>query len=144
MNTRFGKLRILILGGFAIEALALLCMFDLCSSKGFGMWMFVFLYVLYVIGYTISNMTIQTIPAILTNDPKQRPTIGVWTTVFNYMVPMVFSIVLNMVILGRCGGTYNQAYLSSAVRVTLLIGLLGNVLCCIGVLPMTGRRPLPA
>lgn len=133
VNTRFGKLRILILGGFTIEALALWCMFDLCSSKGFGMGMFIFLYVLYVIGYTIINMTIQTIPAILTNDPKQRPTIGVWMTVFNYMVPMVFSIVLNMVILARCGGTYNQAYLSSAVRVTLLIGLLGNVLCCIGV-----------
>ena len=34
VNTRFGKLRILIMGGFAVEALALLCMFDLCSSKG--------------------------------------------------------------------------------------------------------------
>lgn len=133
VNTRFGKLRILIMGGFAIEALALLCMFDLCSSKGFGMGMFVFLYVLYVIGYTIINMTIQTVPAILTNDPKQRPTIGVWGTVFNYMVPMAFSIVLNMVILDRCGGTYNQTYLSSAVHVTLIVGLIGNILCCIGV-----------
>lgn len=133
VNTRFGKLRTLILGGFAIEALALWCMFDLCSSKGFGMGMFIFLYVLYVIGYTIINMTIQTIPAILTNDPKQRPTVGVWSTVFNYMVPMAFSIVLNMVILARCGGIYNQTYLTSAVRVTLGIGLLGNVLCCIGV-----------
>ena len=133
VNTRFGKLRILILGGFAIEALALLCMFDLCSSKGFGMGMFISLYVMYVIGYTISNMTIQTIPAILTNDPKQRPTIGVWGTVFNYMVPMAFSIVLNMVILARCGGTYNQMYLTSAVRVTLAVGLIGNILCCIGI-----------
>ena len=81
VNTRFGKLRILIMGGFVVEALALLCMFDLCSSKGFGMGMFVALYVLYVLGYTINNMTIQTIPAILSNDPRQRPTIGVWTTV---------------------------------------------------------------
>lgn len=133
VNTRFGKLRILIMGGFAIEALALWCMFDLCSSKGFGLWLFVLLYVLYVVGYTILNMTIQTIPAILSNDPRQRPTIGVWTTVFNYMVPMVFSIVLNMVVLARAGGTYNQAYLSSAVRITLIVGLIGNILCCIGV-----------
>lgn len=133
VNTRFGKLRILIMGGFAVEALALLCMFDLCSSKGYGLWMFVFLYVLYVIGYTISNMTIQTIPAILSNDPKQRPTIGVWTTVFNYLVPMVFSIVLNMVVLARAGGTFNQVYLSSAVRITLIVGLVGNILCCIGI-----------
>ena len=127
VNTRFGKLRILIMGGFAVEALALLCMFDLCSSKGFGMGMFIALYVLYVLGYTINNMTIQTIPAILSNDPKQRPTIGVWGTVFNYMVPMAFSIVLNMVVLARAGGTFNQVYLSSAVRITLLLGLAGNV-----------------
>ena len=133
VNTRFGKLRILIMGGFAVEALALLCMFDLCSSKGFGMGVFVALYVLYVLGYTINNMTIQTIPAILSNDPRQRPTIGVWTTVFNYMVPMAFSIVLNMVVLARAGGTYNQTYLSSAVRITLLLGLVGNILCCIGI-----------
>lgn len=133
VNTKFGKLRILILGGFFIEALALLGMFDFCSSKGFGMGMFVGLYVLYVIGYTISNMTIQTIPAILSNDPKQRPTIGVWTTVFNYLVPMVFSIVLNMVVLAKAGGTYNQQYLSSAVRITVTIGLIGNILCCIGI-----------
>ena len=133
VNTRFGKLRILIMGGFAVEALALLCMFDLCSSKGFGMVMFIALYVLYVLGYTVINMTIQTIPAILSNDPRQRPTIGVWTTVFNYLVPMIFSIVLNMVVLARAGGTYNQAYLSSAVHITLILGLIGNVLCCIGI-----------
>ena len=133
VNTKFGKLRILIMSGFLIEAIALLCMFDFCSSKGFGMGMFIALYVLYVIGYTISNMTIQTIPAILSNDPKQRPTIGVWTTVFNYLVPMVFTIVLNMVILKNAGGVYNQTYLTNAVRITVLLGLIGNILCCIGI-----------
>ena len=76
VNTRFGKLRVLMVSGFAIEALALLCMFSFCSSKGFGWVMFTFLYIIYVIGYTITNMTAQTIPAIMTNDPKQRPAIG--------------------------------------------------------------------
>lgn len=133
VNTRFGKLRILLLGGFAIEALALWLMYDGLSSKGFGMGMFIFLYVIYVIGYTINNMTIQTIPAILSNDPKQRPTIGVWSTAFNYLVPMAFSIYLNMFLLQAAGGTFNQAYLSAAVRITLLLGLIGNILTCIGV-----------
>ena len=133
VNTKFGKLRILMLVGFGIEAIALLCMFDLCSSKGFGMIAFVLFYVLYVIGYTVINMTIQTIPAILSNDPKQRPTIGVWTTVFNYLVPMVLSIVLNAVLLPKFGGTYNQAFLSTASRLVLGIGFVSIVLACIGV-----------
>lgn len=133
VNTRFGKLRVLMISGFAIEALALLCMFSFCSSKGFGWVMFTFLYIVYVIGYTITNMTAQTIPAIMTNDPKQRPAIGVWTTVFNYLVPMIMMMVLNMVLLPMFGGDYNQPFLSAAVFVTVAIGAVGTALVCIGV-----------
>jgi len=71
VNTKFGKLRILIMTGFLIEGLALFLMFDLFVEKGFGTPVFIALYVMYVIGYTMINMTIQTIPPMLTNDPKQ-------------------------------------------------------------------------
>lgn len=37
VNTRFGKLRVLLISGYLIEAVGLLCMFNLCSSKGFGL-----------------------------------------------------------------------------------------------------------
>ena len=84
VNTKFGKLRILLVTGYLIEALALYGMFTGFSSKGLGLPVFALLYIVYIIGYTITNMTAQTIPAIMTNDPRQRPTIGVWTTVFNY------------------------------------------------------------
>ena len=133
VNTRFGKLRVLLVSGFAIEAVALLCMFNFMSSKGFGLVTFTLLYVVYVIGYTITNMTAQTIPAIMTNDPKQRPLIGVWTTAFNYLVPMTMMIVLNMVLLPMFGGQYNQAFLSAACWVCIGMAALGTVLVCIGV-----------
>ena len=133
INTRFGKLRIMLAGGFIIEAIALLAMFDFASSKGFGTIVFILLYCLYVIGYTITNMTAQTIPALLSNDPKQRPIIGVWATAFNYLVPITLTIVLNVVLLPMFGGNYNQAFLSTACRVCVLIGLLGIILVCIGV-----------
>lgn len=133
VNTRFGKLRVLLVGGFAVEAAALLCMFNFLSSKGFGWLMFTFLYIVYIIGYTITNMTAQTIPAIMTNDPKQRPIIGVWTTAFNYLVPMTMMIVLNMVLLPMFGGQYNQAFLSAACWVCVGMGAVGIVLVCIGV-----------
>ncbi len=133
INTKFGKLRIMLAGGFVIEAVALLAMFDLVSGKGFGTIVFILLYCLYVIGYTITNMTAQTIPALLSNDPKQRPVIGVWTTAFNYLVPITLTIVLNVILLPMFGGTYNQAFLSAACRVCLLVGLVGIILVCIGV-----------
>lgn len=126
VNTKFGKLRILMVAGFLIEALALYGMFTGFSSKGLGLPVFALLYIVYIIGYTITNMTAQTIPAIMTNDPRQRPTIGVWTTVFNYMV-------LNVVLLPKCGGTYNQAFLTAACNITLIVAAIGTLLVCLGV-----------
>ena len=133
VDTKFGRLRILLIGGFAIEAIALLAMFDFCSSKGMGIVVFTLLYVVYVIGYTITNMTAQTLPAIMTNDPKQRPTIGVWQTAFNYMVPMIMTVMLNMVLLPKFGGNYNQDFLSAAVRFSMLVAAIGIILVSIGV-----------
>lgn len=53
VNTRFGKLRVLLISGYLIEAVGLLCMFNLCSSKGFGLPVFALTYIIYIIGYTI-------------------------------------------------------------------------------------------
>ena len=133
VNTKFGRLRVLLIGGFVIEAIALVAMFDAFSSKGHGIVVFTLLYVIYVIGYTVTNITAQTLPAIMTNDPKQRPTIGVWQTAFNYLVPMIMTVVLNMVLLPKFGGTYNQEFLSAAVRVCMLVAAIGTILVCIGI-----------
>lgn len=119
--------------GFAIEAVALLCMYDWAAGKGLGTVAFVLFYVIYVIGYTIVNMTAQTIPPLMTNDPKQRPTLGVWMTALNYMVPMALTMLLNVVLLPKFGGTYSQEFLSVACKLCLTLAAIGVVLVCIGV-----------
>lgn len=133
INTKHGKIRILLVVGYVIEAIALLSMYSFASSKGFGIVMFTFLYVIYILGYTITNITAQTIPALMSNDPKQRPVIGVWTTAFNYFVPMILTIVLNSVMLPMFGGSYNQAFLTAAAFVCVGVSGLGILLVCISV-----------
>lgn len=139
VDTKFGRLRVLIIGGFLVEAIALILMFSVMSSKGFGIPVFVLLYILYVIGYTITNMTAQTVPAIMSNDPKQRPTIGVWSTAFNYVVPMLMTVILTMVLLPKFGTPngdqfdFNQSFFTAAVWVTVLIAFVGVILVCIGI-----------
>ena len=133
VNTRFGKLRVLLVAGYLIEALALYGMFTGFSSKGLGLPVFALLYVIYIIGYTVTNMTAQTIPSIMTNDPNQRPTIGVWTTAFNYLVPMAMTMIMNVVLLPMFGGEYNQAFLSAACNITLIVAAAGTALVCLGV-----------
>ncbi|MBQ4375490.1 MAG: MFS transporter, partial [Erysipelotrichales bacterium] len=133
VNTKWGKVRPLLFGGWLIQSIGLLAMFTWMSSKGFGIPVFVGLYMLYVIGYTIVNMTAQTVPALLTNDPKQRPTVGVWFTVFNYLVPMILTIVLNVVMLPKFGGTINQAFLTAAAYICVAVSLFGVIMVMIGV-----------
>ena len=144
VNTRFGKIRPLMLLGWLVQSLGIMAMFSWTASKGFGWVMFLVTYIVYVIGYTIVNMTAQTIGPLLTNDPKQRPTVGVWNTVFNYIVPMAFTIILNTVLLPKYGQitvteageyavNYSQSYLTAAAIVTVLVSLVGVILVCIGV-----------
>ena len=143
VNTRWGKIRPLMLLGWAVQSLGIMAMFSWAASKGFGIGMFLVTYMLYVIGYTIVNMTAQTLPALMTNDPKQRPTVGVWNTVFNYIVPMAFTIILNTVLLPKYGQIavtetgyavdYSQAYLTAAATVTVITSLIGVLLVCVGI-----------
>lgn len=69
-NTRFGKLRIFMIGGWLLEVLSVYMMFQWFSGKGYGVVAFILIYALYIVGYTMNNMAGQIIPPILTNDPK--------------------------------------------------------------------------
>lgn len=133
INTRYGKIRIMITIGFAIEALALMTMFSWGAGKGLGIVVFTLCYIVYIIGYTIANMTALTINPLISNDPKQRPTISVWSTAMNYLLPMTLSIVLNVVLLPKFGGTYNLEFLSAACKLCLVIAAVGVLLVCIGI-----------
>ena len=137
VETKWGKLRILLIGGFLLEAVALLLMYDGAAkanlSGAAGLIVFCLLYVVYILGYTAQNMTAQTLPAIMSNDPKQRPTIGVWVTAFNYLVPVVLSIVTNSVMLPRFGGQINLEFMSAVARLFMLLGFIGAILVSVGI-----------
>lgn len=129
----FGKVRPLMLIGWAIQSTGLLCLFHFFSGKGHGIPIFLVFYMLYVIGYTIVNMTAQTLPALMTNDPRQRPTVGVWQTVLNYLTPMVLSIVVYTRILPAMGGKFNQNFLNTVTWLCVAVSFVGVALVCIGI-----------
>lgn len=136
VNTKHGKIRVMMATGWVIESLALLCMFSWGTGKvtgAAGIVVFTIIYIVYVIGYTIVNMTAQTIPALISNDPKQRPMIGVWVTAFNYLLPMTLSIVFNVVMLPMYGGTYNLEFLSAVCYLVIFVSFIGLVSVCLGV-----------
>ena len=132
VNTRFGKVRVLLVSGWLIMALATLMMYNWAAGKGHGVVVFVLLYVIYIIGYTLYNITGQTLFALMTNDPKQRPMVGVWNTIFNYVVPITLSMI-NFVVLLPKYGSYNMEFLASVCWVTIAASAVGLVFTCIGI-----------
>ena len=111
-------------------------LFDWASGKGHGVVTFVILYMVYIIGYTLNNVTAQIIPAVMTNDPRQRPLVGVWSTVYNYLIPMIFSGIITMVILPRYGNEYTVPMLAESSWLCIGISAVFLILCCIGVTPV--------
>lgn len=133
LNTKHGKIRIFMVVGWLLEALAVFLMFIWASGKGFGIPMFVALYALYIIGYTMNNVVHQIIGPVMVNDPKQRPLVSVWSTVYNYLVPMIVSMIITVGILPRFGNQYTVEMLALSSIVSVSISFFLLIFACIGV-----------
>lgn len=134
-NTRFGKLRLFMFGGWLIETLAVFMMFNWFSDKGHGIVTFILVYMLYIIGYTMNNTAGQVIGPVLTNDPKQRPLVGVWSTIYNYFIPMCISMGITVGILPRYGNQFTAPMLAAACTFAVTVSFILELLACIGVSP---------
>ena len=132
MNTRHGKIRIFMTAGWLIRAFAALLLFVWASGKGHGIALFVFMYLVYIIGSSMVDIAAQMIGPVMTNDPRQRPLVNVWTTVYNYLFPMAFTLITTLVILPMYGNEYTVPMLSTTCifyvigsGVLLLISFIG-------------------
>ncbi len=95
--------------------------------------MFVAVYALYIIGYTMNNVVHQIIGPVMVNDPKQRPLVSVWSTVYNYLVPMIVSMIITVGILPRFGNQYTVEMLALSSIVSVSISFFLLIFACIGV-----------
>lgn len=133
---KHGKIRAFILTGWAVMAVADVCMFNLLSEKftgAAGIIVFIALYMVHIIGYTILNMSSSVIAVVLTNDPIQRPFLNLAGTIYSYCIPMILSTILSFAILPRYGNQYNAACLREACFWYLGFALFLVLLACVGV-----------
>ena len=133
MNTRFGKIRILMVAGWLIESLAVLIMYCWASGKGHGIVLFVLLYCLYVIGYTMCNVTAQIVPAMLTNDPKQRPLFTIFNTVGSLLGMGAMQFFAPILARNYEGGYASAGFFRTLAPVGIVISILLTILAIIGI-----------
>jgi GPH family glycoside/pentoside/hexuronide:cation symporter len=133
VNFRFGKLRFFMLGGWAIRSLAILLLFVWAPDSGFGAVFFIAIYVVYIIGSSMNDIAGQMTGPVLTNDPRQRPSVQVWATVYAYFVPAIFSILSTVVFLPRHGNQFTVEMLSETALTYVACSLVFQILACVGV-----------
>lgn len=100
LNSKFGRVRPLLLIGWLTVALAITLMFITCPGKG-NVLVFIGIYILYILGYTIYNTGDGMVAAVITNDPSQRPMVGRWAAVFKSIFSGTFSAILAMTLMPK-------------------------------------------
>ncbi|MFC4323728.1 MFS transporter [Litchfieldia salsa] len=107
METRFGKIRIIMLTGFTIQILSILVLFVWGIGQGLVFYTITFL--IYFIGSTLSSIATNTGNTVLTNDPRQRPLIFRWAMVYTTIIASFTSIYLSKVLFAKYGSISIEA-----------------------------------
>ncbi|QIK71091.1 hypothetical protein G7070_00805 [Propioniciclava coleopterorum] len=133
VDFRFGKLRFFMLVGWTVRSLAVMALFVWGSGHDLGPVFFIALYVVYIIGSSTNDIAGNMMPPVMTNDPRQRPTVQVWATVYAYLVPTLFTILSTVVILPRHGNQFTVEMLRETALVFVACSLVLQILACVGV-----------
>lgn len=133
VNTSHGKIRLFMVIGWVIRTAAALMLFVVLSGKQLGPIAFLVLYLIYIFGSSVCDIAGNIATTVITNDPRQRPLVGVWGTVYSYIIPTVLSVVSAAVILPRFGNEYNVACLSFLCIMYVSLSLVFLIMCLVGV-----------
>lgn len=138
-NGKHGKIRIFMMTGWALMALATTLMCNIFPNFGFkgaiGIAMFVLAYAIYILGYTFVGVSTSITGNVMTNDPRQRPTLSVWSTAYSYLTPMIMSMVSMAVILPKHDNIQGTSYFAELNIVVILVSLAFYLLACVGISP---------
>ncbi|MGI6568798.1 MAG: MFS transporter [Erysipelotrichaceae bacterium] len=132
-KSKYGKLRIMMTLGFVIRTIAVFMLFNWFSNGSHGVVLFTVLYLVNIVGNSIYDIAGNMISSVITNDPQQRPKVGVWATIYNYLFPMIYTVLTTMVLLPKFGNEYTIEYLSACSYLLVGIGFILLVISFIGI-----------
>ena len=122
INTKFGKVRPLVITGYLLMAISILSMLFVFVGK--GTLLFALSYGGYILGSTIFMVGKQIGDVAMTNDPKQRPKISRWSSIYTTILSAFSSFYLSKVLFRKHGGLNIAAFQELGATVCVLAGIL--------------------
>ena len=140
-----GKIRKMMVAGFVIMMLADLTMYVWLAGKldGLpGLLVYILIYIVHIIGYTVFGIPNAAGSTAITNDPKQRPFLNLVSTAYSYLTPMVLNTIMSFAILPKYDNQYNMASLKETTLVYIIGALILLILSMIGYTPADNEEVL--
>lgn len=141
INTRIGRVRILILIGRGIQVLSVFALFY--WGIGRGAVVYTLIYLVYVIGATVAAIGTHTGNPILTTNPKQRPQIFRWQMIYSITFGALFQMFLSKVLLVKHGGKMGIPLFQEMLLYVVAIAFVMEALAFIGISPVDRAENYP-
>lgn len=120
IQSKYGRVRILIILGRGIQGLSAVAMYYWGIALGGGAVSYTLIYLVYIVGGTISSIATHTGNPVLTTSPKQRPKIFRWQSIYSAVIGALFQMFLSKVLVPRHGGL-NVGLFQEIVIVVLIL-----------------------
>lgn len=111
-KTKFGKFRPFMLIGNIILAITSVVIMKTTHllPEGIRFVYFIFIYALYIIGYTFQTATTKSAQTVLTNNPKQRPVFTLFDAIYNSILFLGLQLLVSTVLVPKYGGFTNDLF----------------------------------
>lgn len=140
INTKFGRIRVLIVLGRGIQAISVFAMYY--WGLGRGPVVYTLIYLVYIVGGTISAIATHTGNPVLTTSPKQRPKIFRWQLIYSSTIGALFQMYLSKVLVPKHGGL-NIGLFQEICIVVVVLSFIFEFLASVAVTPVDKPENFP-
>lgn len=142
-NTRLGKFRpYMLAGGIGIFVVshAMIYLPPLLPEGLVRKTVFIVLYMLFVVGQTLITVSVRVIPQLITEDSKQRATMGMISGIFLTVLYSAVPILVYSFIVPRTKG-FNLEFFEMLLRVVSLVSLVCTAISFVAIGKYDKKRP---
>lgn len=132
-NGKFGKNRPFIFIGNIVMIISCVVMFKVVSGvpQNLKLLCFIFVYAIYIIGYTLQCIATKAAQTCLTNDPKQRPYFTIFDGSYNVVLFAGMQVMVSNVWIKKYGG-FNEEFFHTFLIFTIVVSSILTTLAIIG------------
>lgn len=130
---KLGKNRPFIIAGNIIMMISCIIMFKFVykSPQVLRLLLFIVVYAIYIIGYTLQCVVTKSAQTCLTNDPKQRPYFTIFDGSYNTILFAGMQVMVSNIWVKKYGG-FNEEFFNTFLLFTIVVSAVLSILAIIG------------